>query len=68
MRRRKFARRAAATKSAVWRQILADVFNAEVVCVQNEEGAAVGAAVQAVWPITNNRASPLLSKRFVSVT
>ncbi len=37
------------SKSAVWRQILADVFNAEVVCVANEEGAAVGAAVQAVW-------------------
>jgi xylulokinase len=37
------------SKSAVWRQILADVFNAEVVCVANEEGAAVGAAVQALW-------------------
>ncbi len=36
-------------KSAVWRQIMADVFNAEVVCVASEEGAAVGAAVQAVW-------------------
>lgn len=36
-------------KSAVWRQILADVFNAEVVCVSSEEGAAVGAAVQAIW-------------------
>src|SRR5262249_45203666 len=37
------------SKSAVWRQILADVFNAEVVCLANEEGAAVGAAVQALW-------------------
>lgn len=36
-------------KSAVWRQILADVFNAEVVCIANEEGAAVGAAIQALW-------------------
>jgi len=37
------------SKSALWRQILADVFNTEVVCVANEEGAAVGAAVQALW-------------------
>ncbi len=37
------------SKSSVWRQILADVFNAEVVCVAGEEGAAIGAAVQAVW-------------------
>ena len=36
-------------KSAEWRQILADVFNAEVVCTQSEEGAAMGAAVQALW-------------------
>lgn len=36
-------------KSAEWRQILADVFNAEVVCTQSEEGAAMGAAVQAIW-------------------
>jgi xylulokinase len=37
------------SKSRVWRQILADVFDAEVVCVKNEEGAAVGAAIQALW-------------------
>lgn len=36
-------------RSAVWRQILADVFNAEVVCISNEEGAAFGAALQALW-------------------
>ncbi len=36
-------------KSKVWRQIMADVFNVEVVCVRNEEGAAFGAALQAVW-------------------
>ncbi len=36
-------------RSHVWRQILADVFNAEVVCVKNEEGAAFGAALQAIW-------------------
>ncbi|HZS09714.1 MAG TPA: xylulokinase [Blastocatellia bacterium] len=37
------------SKSRVWRQIMADVFNTEVVCVKNEEGAAFGAALQAMW-------------------
>lgn len=46
-------------KSAVWRQILADVFNTEVVCVQNEEGAAVGAAVQAVWAYHKQQGQPV---------
>jgi xylulokinase len=36
-------------KSAVWRQILADVFNLRVVCLKIEEGAALGAALQAMW-------------------
>lgn len=45
-------------KSQVWRQILADVFNAEVVCVANEEGAAVGAAVQALWAYRKHRGVP----------
>jgi xylulokinase len=37
------------SRSPIWGQIMADVFNAEVVCVKNEEGAAVGAALQAMW-------------------
>jgi xylulokinase len=45
-------------KSAVWRQIMADVFNAEVVCVANEEGAAVGAAVQALWAYRKRLGQP----------
>ncbi|MEO7675216.1 MAG: xylulokinase [Verrucomicrobiota bacterium] len=36
-------------KSAVWRQIMADVFNAEVVTLKVSEGAAYGAALQALW-------------------
>lgn len=36
-------------KSALWRQIMADVFNAEVVTLQVSEGAAFGAALQALW-------------------
>ncbi len=45
-------------KSAVWRQILADVFNAEVVCTKSEEGAALGAAIQAVWAYRKQQGQP----------
>jgi xylulokinase len=59
------------SKSAVWRQILADVFNAEVVCVANEEGAAVGAAVQALWAYRKRAGRPEsienLCDRYVAV-
>lgn len=37
------------SKSKIWRQIMADVFNAEVVTLQVSEGAAFGAALQALW-------------------
>jgi len=33
----------------VWRQIMADIFNAEVVTLKVSEGAAYGAALQALW-------------------
>jgi sugar (pentulose or hexulose) kinase len=36
-------------KSKVWRQIMADVFDAEVVTLKVSEGAAYGAALQALW-------------------
>jgi xylulokinase len=59
------------SKSAVWRQILADVFDAEVVCVANEEGAAVGAAVQAVWAyrkrVGNPKGIETLCDRYIAV-
>lgn len=35
--------------SKVWRQIMADIFNAEVVTLNVGEGAAFGAALQALW-------------------
>ena len=35
--------------SRLWRQIMADVFNAEVVTLKVSEGAAYGAALQALW-------------------
>jgi xylulokinase len=36
-------------KSKIWRQIMADVFNAQVVTLEVSEGAAYGAALQALW-------------------
>ena len=36
-------------KSKIWRQIMADVFNAQVVTLAVSEGAAYGAALQALW-------------------
>ena len=36
-------------KSRTWRQIMADVFDAEVVTLKVGEGAAYGAALQALW-------------------
>ena len=36
-------------RSKAWRQIMADVFNTEVVTLKVSEGAAYGAALQALW-------------------
>jgi len=36
-------------KNALWRQICADVFGAECVTMHNEEAAALGGAIQALW-------------------
>ena len=45
------------SNSSVWRQIMADVFNAEVVCTQTAEGAAYGGALQAMWCHARQRGS-----------
>ncbi len=37
------------SKNPAWRQICADVFNAEVVSLAESEGAAYGAALQSMW-------------------
>ena len=37
------------SKSAVWRQVAADVFGCPVVCPAGEEAAALGAALHALW-------------------
>lgn len=37
------------SKSPLWRQIVADVMNIPVVCTEQSEAAALGAAIQAAW-------------------
>jgi xylulokinase len=59
------------SKSAVWRQILADIFNTDVVCQQSEEGAALGAAIQAMWAYRRSRGERVgiedLCQRFAQI-
>jgi xylulokinase len=42
-------------KSPVWRQIMADVFGVPVVAMVEDEGAALGAALQAAWCVARQR-------------
>ncbi|QLG93061.1 xylulokinase [Pseudomonas yamanorum] len=37
------------SKSPVWRQMVADIMNTEVICTEQSEAAALGAAIQAAW-------------------
>ena len=57
------------SKSALWRQIAADVFGVETVCLQTAEGAALGAAIQAAWADQGGERSKLeeLVSRLVQV-
>jgi len=58
-------------KTPVWRQIAADVFGVPVVAMKEDEGAALGGALQAAW--CTDRAAGLktalrdLTRRFVAV-
>lgn len=45
--------------SKLWRQIMADVFNHEVVTLQVPEGAAFGAALQALWCWRHQKGDPV---------
>lgn len=36
-------------KSAIWRQIVADIMDTPVICTEQAEAAALGAAIQAAW-------------------
>lgn len=45
-------------KSAVWRQIMADVFGVPVVGMVEDEGAALGGALQAAWCVARHDGDP----------
>ena len=57
-------------RSAVWRQIAADMFGCPVVCLTQDEGAAYGAALHAMWVWSHERDEPVsierLTERFVT--
>ena len=57
--------------SKIWRQIMADIFDAEVVTLAVGEGAAYGAAIQAIWCWRKNRGENVkiseLTDRFVKL-
>lgn len=42
-------------KSAAWRQIMADVFGVPVVAMVEDEGAALGGAIQAAWALARRK-------------
>ncbi len=56
--------------SATWRQIAADIFGCPVVCLSQDEGAAYGAALHAMWVWSHERDEPIaverLTDRFVA--
>ncbi len=58
-------------KTRVWRQIAADVFGVSVVAMKEDEGAALGGALQAVWCVDRaagkKTALKELTRRFVAV-
>jgi len=46
------------SKSAAWRQIMADIFSLPVVAMMEDEGAALGAAIQSAWCHARSNGKP----------
>jgi xylulokinase len=53
------------SKSAVWRQIVADVFGYPVVAMRISEGAALGGAIQAAWTYCQVKGNPIALEKLV---
>ena len=57
--------------SKLWRQIMADIFNSQVVTLKVGEGAAYGAALQGLWSLRNNQGENVsieeITDRFVKL-
>lgn len=47
------------SKSPLWRQMAADIFNCEVICIKVSEGAALGGALQAMWAYSHHQNNPV---------
>lgn len=54
-------------KSPVWRQIAADIFGVPVVKMVEDEGAALGGALQAAWCAGEDKSLPALAARCVQI-
>lgn len=54
-------------KSVVWRQMIADIMNTEVVCLIEEEAAALGGAIQAMWANSEGDDLSTLCQAFVQI-
>ena len=58
-------------KSPLWRQMVADCFHCQVVCLQQDEAGAAGAALQALWCAENVKGSATsleeLTSRFIAL-
>ena len=54
------------SQSAVWRQVAADVFNAEVVTLDTAEGAALGGAIQAAYALAKRDGKASSIEEFTS--
>jgi xylulokinase len=55
------------SKSAVWREICADVFNCPVVTLAQSEGAAIGAAIQALAAVQTQKSIADWSAQFIQI-
>jgi xylulokinase len=55
------------SKSAIWRQICADIFNCRVVTLAEAEGAALGAAIQALATVQTEKSVETWANDFVRV-
>src|SRR5262249_41690590 len=53
------------SKSAVWRQIAADVFGVPTVALRVTEGAALGAAIHAAWTYCQVKGKPVTLEKLV---
>jgi xylulokinase len=56
------------SKSAIWRQIVADILGCPVICPVVEEAGALGAALQAVWCFEHQQGSGISLKEITDVS